>query len=297
MPTQFSNTLIGSNDTDAHFQAWIGFVDSLLTTTGGWVNTSDTGQTPVASFLHPTVTASKQGYRVYRMNDALQATAPVFMRIDFGSGSGSATYVYMWVTIGTGTDGAGNITGLLVNQLGITQNQASPTQSNNSYGSAASARFSMALFIQGTNPSILIIFTLERTKDASGNDTAEGLLLSYSDAGNPTMFRYSQWVSTTPGPQPPVENGVSFALTTQNPTQAFAPGNIGIGVIIPFRGVAVQPGTNAVMANTSDVAAEGQFQTVLYGNTRTYQQVRMKSIRASGSASGDATSNVCIRYD
>jgi hypothetical protein len=56
-------------------------------------------------------------YAVYRMADALQATAPIFMRITYGSGNfGTGTPVpAFWVTLGTGSNGAGVITGIFYN--------------------------------------------------------------------------------------------------------------------------------------------------------------------------------------
>lgn len=87
------------------------------------VRTSDTGQVDLDTIVAPSWTASEvgMGYLIYRFDDALQATNPIFMRIDFNivfwsfSTSNSTAMqaqgaIQTKFTFGTGTDGAGTIT-------------------------------------------------------------------------------------------------------------------------------------------------------------------------------------------
>jgi hypothetical protein len=77
----------------------------------GLVQTSDTGQLNVATVTYPgTDNTYTTGYLIYRFNDSLQGTDPVFLKIFLGRGSSSAL-VRMRVDIGQGSDGAGNLTG------------------------------------------------------------------------------------------------------------------------------------------------------------------------------------------
>ena len=108
MAISLSTVLFPDNSTDANFRAWVQFVHDLLITTGGWVDPGDTGQLNIAAAAHPIAANTKVGYRIYRMDDTLQATSPVFMRLDYGS-SATANQTGIWVTIGTATDGAGTI--------------------------------------------------------------------------------------------------------------------------------------------------------------------------------------------
>lgn len=304
MATRFSNTLFSDNSTDANFRAWAQFIEDTLVTTGGWVVTSDTGQTAPASLAHPTAANSKQGYRIYRMNDSLQSTYPVFMRIDFGSYVVANTPGF-WVTIGTGSNGSGTITGILWNggALANTPIAAGGNSSSvvvNSYGSAASGRASMCLFVHSASV-FGMTFTIERTKSSAGADTGDGLLLVYSDAslaaGAPNTSRY---IIYTGGTQPTAEQGLSYILTRLNPSETFTPGDIGIGLIIHFKGVAQQPGVNMVITNSNDVAAEGSFSATIYGAVRTYQNLNVpcrpvKALAGGNSTDTNARSN--IRYD
>jgi hypothetical protein len=85
--------------------------------------TADTGQVTISSMVAPTWSASptSMGYLIYRFNDALQATKPIFMKIEFivlrwsYLANSSVTYqneggFQTKFTFGTGSDGAGNIT-------------------------------------------------------------------------------------------------------------------------------------------------------------------------------------------
>lgn len=100
-----------SQATDAAFRAWTQHVDAMLTGPCGLVQTADTGQMDLAAGTVPVVSPQYQGYRIYRMNDALQASAPVFLKVEYGWGGASTTTPGIGVTIGSGTNGAGSITG------------------------------------------------------------------------------------------------------------------------------------------------------------------------------------------
>lgn len=296
MATHFSNTLVAGNDTLAHFQAWAQFIEDTLITTGSWVVTGDTGQTLPSALPLPSVANTKYGYRIYRMNDALQATAPVFLRVDFGSGA-SASTVGTWWTAGTGSNGSGTITGIVLNALNLSAGSQQTTASN-SYGSADVNRFTLAMFVNTTSVVYNHVIGLERSKDSNGNDTSDGLIVVCNDpsSGGAGILRTSTYCILAGGTQPATEVGVAFILTSQNPTQSFAANNIGVGLISCFKAIAVQPGMNFAIVNSSDVTAEGTFTMTIYGSSRTYQQVR-STVLKTNAAAADTNARTCIRYD
>lgn len=291
-------------DTDAWFRAWAQFIEDTLVTTGGWVVTADTGQTPPGSLIAPTTTSQKRGYRIYRMNDALQPSSPVFIRMDFGSYLNSG-FPAIWPTIGTGSDGSGNITnkrwdGGALGSPSWGINNSNPGLACNSFGSANTNRFSFCLWSNASSAAYEFFVTLERSKDALGNDTGDGLLLVYKTPGI-TPLGQSQYIILAGGTQPAIENGITYILTRQSPSESYT-GDIGVGVIIHFKGVAQQPGTNVLITNSSDVSAEGSLATTLYGQLRTYQQIRglycNKALTASpGVGTADPSARVLMRYD
>lgn len=301
MATRFSNTLHINNSTDADFRAWVQFIEDTLVTTGGWVVTGDTGQMTISTASHPTAVNQKVGFRLYRMADTLQATAPVYMRLDYGSCAASAGEPAFWITIGTGSDGAGNITGLLFNggasATATLQTNITGTNACDSYGSASTSRVHLLMFVR-SGGNDLLVFSLERSKDTNGNDTADGLIMVYNSTSN--GVDRCQYLLCTPGSQPPIEAGISMILSNQSASSFSS--NVGVGIAIPFKGIAQQPGTGFVAVDSGDFIAEATISFSLYGATRTYQLGNTATNQLSipgGNTTTIIRSNtrVGIRYD
>lgn len=94
----------------ADFQAW-GSALSAAMQSCGLSQTTDTGQINWSTVAIPTVILTSGGYEIYKFTDALQATAPIFIKIEYGSGETLITPM-IWITVGTGTNGAGALTGV-----------------------------------------------------------------------------------------------------------------------------------------------------------------------------------------
>jgi hypothetical protein len=94
--------------TSAQFQAWGSELSSRLQSVG-LSKTSDTGQINWGTVAIPAAN-TVAGYEVYAFNDTLQSTAPIYIKILYGSAT-SATIPALWAIVGTATDGAGNMIG------------------------------------------------------------------------------------------------------------------------------------------------------------------------------------------
>jgi hypothetical protein len=299
-------------------QAQAQFVEDTLVTTGGWVLTSDTGQTAPASLAAPTGSNQKKGYRIYRMDDALAGSFPVYMRIDYGSGvNNTAGWEFgMWLTIGTGSNGTGTITGIILNGTTDTvctvsearQPGSSGTNTaTNSYGSATAGRVQLGMFINtvANNPLVL---SIERTKDSAGADTGDGLLLAFTSGNNggttvpgavvDGCLTHTCYLVRAGGAQPTIEYGVSFTITRMNPSETFG-GDIGVGILIHFKGIVQQPGIGMCVSKSSDVSAEGTFVMSLYGSSHTYQHLNalQVAVPTGGVAAARTDCRMCMRYD
>ena len=299
MATIFSNTLVPDNSTAPHFQAWAQFFEDTLVTTGGWFVTSDTGQTLPSALTIPIAGNSKRGYRVYQMSDS---GVPVFMRIDFGSSS-NQNVPGIWYTIGTGSNGTGTITGVLYNGgASAAPNVSCNTNQTfgpfNSYGSAMAARASIAMFVS-SNPAFHFVFTISRTKDSSGADTNDGLLIILRD-GQLTSngIQTSRYIIYAGGVQPTAETGLNYILTTRSPSESFG-GDIGVGIVSHFKGLAQQPGTAMLITNSNDVSAESTITATFYGAARTYIQLNAFPPYKGlvGSSVIDSNARCLMRYD
>lgn len=265
----FTNTVdvAGGMTTDAQFQQYTGFLKHLFLTSGGWVQTADTGQSDFATLTHPTVANHSQGYMVVRMNDSLQSTNPVFCRVDVGASPVGSAEFAVWLRIGDATDGAGNVTigGLPAPTLAIYGTAANAAQTAVNYGSADNNRIVALMADQNSQSGYYIIFGIERTLDPSGNYTGYGV--NVIGSSGQTGISFSQLCLLDFPSQPPFELGVQYALSRANPS-AFGT-DVGVGIPFTFAGLVQQPGTNFAIVRNSDFTTgiTATFDMFLYQGT------------------------------
>lgn len=244
-------------------------IASLLT------KTADTGQ-----INWPTVTwvghndNTVVGYEIYRFNDSLQSSAPLFIKIEYGTGnaldnSNAGRLISLWITIGKGSDGTGNLTGILQSQRLVLANAGYAADGNGVQGQVyvsnmdgsgltllgfpnAPAVFNAAQIYPG------FYLVVERSRDAGGNATADGVFFQYASsasANDATTYDTSSnhvaaisisYASGTRNELPGGIGGISFNLNTN--------ASIAMGSTIPvFSGLAV-PGDGTYWAPRSVMA-------------------------------------------
>lgn len=168
-----------SHASDAAFRTWLTEYRNMLVS-AGLVQTSDTGQIALVTVTFPTVNNTLAGYFIFRFDDTLQSTAPVFMRLTFGR-AGAAGILGFGIEVGTGSDGAGNITGT---------KQSIPPQSTTSGAPGAGTYNSYAIHKEGFAAMVFKLlgttaaygvsagtpnFVVQRTVDNTGAPTADGV--------------------------------------------------------------------------------------------------------------------------
>src|SRR6266436_1190027 len=237
------------NNTDANFRAWINEINNALIAFG-WVATADTGQINFSTVTRPTAASVYQGYAMYKMGDSLQSTTPVFLRIDFGtSASADVPGIKFQVGVG-GTDGAGNITGIIMAQVTTGTTGITPNASNfncRSSGNSSAFRMNFWSTVLSNQGWTLMI---ERDKDANGVDTALGINVIWAYVnGNNTSAINSQFITNATVIS--ALHGAWYAMVSIQASQAGG-GNIGIGPVRiplgPFR----NPMLGALVATTGD---------------------------------------------
>jgi hypothetical protein len=180
-------TINSAFSTDADFRAW-GVALAAQFAAVGLVKTADTGQIDWTTITKPFTTNQQRGYEIWRFNDALQATKPVFIRIDYGSGS-NALNPSLWIAVGTATNGAGTLTG----QVGVQKQVLSSNSTTASYCSGSSSRLNLAHNIN--SPLLLCV---ERTKTSAGVDTGDGIIrYAWSSSGG-LGFQLVPFIGTIP---------------------------------------------------------------------------------------------------
>lgn len=173
MTTQSWSAVMAQTN-DADFRAWgSDFAAKLLAV--GLIHTADTGQINWVTVNRAAIN-SAAGYEIWRFDDAMQATAPIFLKIEYGSGS-AQTIPAVWVTVGTGTDGAGTITGTATARTSVYINGAPAALTRPRYMCHVSGSFG-CVFHYNTSTNIPVFaFIVARTVDATGTPSADGCVL------------------------------------------------------------------------------------------------------------------------
>ncbi|RJP44508.1 hypothetical protein C4587_01855 [Candidatus Parcubacteria bacterium] len=216
MTTLQYNTPVNQTN-DADFRAW-GALYSTALATVGLIQTADTGQIDWVTVLRPAINTAA-GYEIYEFADALQASAPVFIKFEFGSGT-SQLRAMVWITVGTGSDGAGNITGVYINRRTCNSSDNSPGGTPPAFFCHTDGFFGAAWgsFLSAGNPKLMHLMILQRTVDANGNLTAVGLdVITRNDNSADTHFQVAARFS------PIAANDIGGAATYIN---AIAPGDL-----------------------------------------------------------------------
>lgn len=141
----------------------------------GCIQTADTGQINWTTVTWPAVNVDA-GYEIWRFNDALQGTAPVFFKIMYGrpNNGSSPVYIRMVVTVGSGSNGSGTITGTTNNPSAIGKIAVANAGNWPSYGCMVNGNLNLSLKVGSAAEAWLSIC---RTQDATGADTGAGVMM------------------------------------------------------------------------------------------------------------------------
>jgi hypothetical protein len=101
------------HSSDAGYRAWVNdFIAQI--TAAGLVQTADTGQWANTGSETKPANSTVTHYVVFRFDDAMQGTAPIFIKFLFGSNSNSTNQPRIDWIVGTGSNGSGTITGTAI---------------------------------------------------------------------------------------------------------------------------------------------------------------------------------------
>lgn len=160
-----------SNASDATWRAWATIVHNAIIA-AGLVNTADTGQVDFT-----TATRSNVGrYKMYRFNDALQGTAPIFLKVDYAISPGSNTWG-LHIAAGFATDGAGNLIGEQSDRMGRSLATGDESAARKLLVSGDGGRLMIAMDYDtsiGARTNFQV-YVIERSRDTTGAYDATGV--------------------------------------------------------------------------------------------------------------------------
>lgn len=180
----FTDNLAISHTSDADFRAWGSNMSGAFDAMVKFPKAADSGQINWATVTRPGVNTAA-GYEIRYLNDSLNATAPLFVKIEYGTDN-IATRPTIWITVGKGSNGAGTITGILLNRFKCTQSADPNTTSPwPSYFCCVDGFIGM-LYRSGACLYGLMSFIIQRTVDDTGTPNADGIaiFLNRNDQAN-----------------------------------------------------------------------------------------------------------------
>lgn len=296
-----------SNSSNATFRAWGQMIANTFIS-ANWTRATDTGNIDWTAVATTATATTFQGWDIFKMGDTLQTTAPVYVKIEYGC-SATAGAPGIAITIGSGSNGSGYLTGLLSTRqvLGCGGNS---TSNIISVVSGDTNRIAIGLWGCSVNATQNVIaavttfatfFSIERTKDATGNDTSEGvLLLGAHDSGGIT--KYQQYWNCTSGPTGQETGGWAALMPTPNVVQSSAGLSIGGGVQAPVypiyhsKGVFLNPGLNALCMANGWCQELSTVVIPMYGANHTYMPFTTVTFNSTVARHG-ANSTFMMRYE
>jgi hypothetical protein len=277
-----------TNTTDATFRLW-GKALSDAFAAVGLVKDTDASQIDWATVLKPGAGATFMGYEIWRFDDALQATCPVYFKIQYGSG-GVATYPAIILQVGQGSDNAGNLLGTKSTANTVASGAANAT-SYSCFISSDKSRVSIAMFT-GSAGNIPWGFYIERLKNDSGINIATGVNIVTCSTVSTAQYLP---LSGAAYPATPMATPQSALPSTG---QASYGNNIGVFPIYPNIGYAGNPDLGAMIYFTGDISAPGSMLTVnIYGADHIYVTLGANT-GSTSSYNGNSTSHsLAFRYE
>jgi hypothetical protein len=248
------------------------------------------------------------GCEFFSFNDSLQATAPVYFRIDYTlQGMGFITNYRF--TISTGASGITN-EGQVMGLPTFLSGQQDQTEISNCFISGDTNRLQLALF-EGPNVFPYYFINIERTKDSSGNDTADGIIIQATcgtDVGNfapntPLSGLVSCMLpfTGTVGGFQPVWNS-AFNLNSNSLNNA---SKVGTLQVIPFNFIPYNPGLGTLLYYGSDFPAYSPVSIPVYGSSHTYLPLQnfhsgfgvVNTSNPALGAYGNPATHIMMRYE
>ena len=180
---------------DSNFRAWGAAVNNLFST-AGLIQTADTGQINWSTVVRA-APYGIAGYEIWRFNDALQATTPIFFKISYGTGQNTQT-LSAKIAVGSGSDGSGNLTGLGAALeywwiFGAT-NQDTPNSKILTIISGDGSGFVIVNAINGATTGHKGTAIIDRIRNSDGTPSSRGLCyrMHNHDWVAPTIITYDR---------------------------------------------------------------------------------------------------------
>jgi hypothetical protein len=258
-----TSTLAPSVESDAEFRTFCtGISDKLAAM--GLIKETVAGEINLATVTKPNGDPMMgepewKGFQIWRPNDALQSTAPFFLRLEYGGSQsmmgppevGSPALKFTF-----GTSHAAGVLGAQKTAEKYLSFVGSQSAQKCAWSGDAN-RFGCALFYDHSG---CIWLSFERTYGADGNDTGDGLII----AGGQGTYNKFQVVLPSAGGVPAWETDYGCIAPTQG--TGVRGTEVALYRLTPFLGRALRPMRSCFAYFNADVTAESVVTASVDGN-------------------------------
>lgn len=273
--------------TDAAFRAAAQQWHDALSAVG-LVQTSDTGQINLTTVTKPGAANTSAGYEIWRFADTLQATVPVYIKIEYGTGGG-ATLFGIWITTGASTDGAGTLGTIKTNRIQMQTTSVGSSTPWKCWISGSTSRCTLAMYVDSGGTNYASIAAIERIQDANGADTSLGAVQA-------TALRNASSTSQVivpSGNQPAALAELGLMMPFSSAAWAYG-ANVYTGPVFPV-GWGVHPPLQGLLGYFGGDITTGASQTIsVYGTNRTFYPVGTANLNGLGVST---SASLLVRYD
>lgn len=170
-----------SNASDESFRAW----GSALSAQIGAMLTRVVQSDDVnwATAVKPASGNTFTSFEVFRFNDPLQSTHPIFVKIGYGA-SAAASIPGIQLTVGKSADGAGNIGGTLISAVSTIALQGELAVTQNCYISSGASWFALSLAPAVSYMGGMLV--IERAVSSGGAPIGDALIVGWQGAASVT---------------------------------------------------------------------------------------------------------------
>lgn len=285
------NVVAAPISNDATWRAWLQSIHDALAGCG-LVQTADTGQVAIATALLPTATptATNGQYEIWRFNDTLQATAPIFLKIYYNVSAAAGVNPINYISVGKGTDGAGNLTNVILTPKYVARLQGLQAGSVTWACHTADGSFSFSYNNIAAVNTTAAHFSIDRFRNADGSPSVEGIFCHWR--GNSSTASGGGHVFSTNGYTDTSLSDISLSTPPALLPNSGSAGASAFGTEViaypmyPFLGYGRNPSMASVAINNSDVGGNVSFQIPMYGANRTYRAVNDVSVGHRTQTSG-----------
>lgn len=265
MATSGPTNLPAFFNVDADFRTWGSAINAALAALG-LVQTGDTGQINWTTVVKPASGSAASGYEIWRFADALQATVPVFIKLEYGSGS-TADRPALWCTVGSGSNGSGTLTGQLSGRQSMTPiNQKAAGVTLPMVASGNTGELQLGVNLDYASANFGMFLSVERPKDATDTVTNDGVFFVWSSTSGNGQCVFIPASGTVPGSASngnwPAVNPGQWSRSGAGATADVCP------LLIPIFGNWRY--SHVMVASRGDFTGGGTLTPTIFGATHTY---------------------------